>query len=405
MICQDPWWCASARYADIVLPATSALERNDISTGGTYSNDKIYAMRQVIKPYGESLDDFEIFTRLGDLMGVGYQFNEGKTIMDVLETAYQQAAVDVPFETFWEKGLVKLEVPKQMNRWVRHGDFYTDPVKHPLHTKSGKIELYCSDIAGFNIPDCPPIPKFLEPAEYLGNAKPGQVHVLSPHPYHRLHSQMANADLRKNQNIQGRQHLRINIEDAAEKGIKNGDLVELHNDRGALIAGAKVTDQIRKGVVSLEEGNWLQLDSRGRCNSGSINIITSSIPSSGLTQATSANTCLAYLKKCTDAESRNRAFDPPETLKAGKLAIDIDGMKLAERTEAIKGATMATMTPGEKLFYERCTLCHAAPEPNSLTVKQWHGVTASMFPRAGLDDGQKSMVLDFLEKNARDVVR
>ena len=55
VICQDPWWCARSRFADIVLPATSALERDDMSTGGTYSNDKIYAMRQVIQPYGESL--------------------------------------------------------------------------------------------------------------------------------------------------------------------------------------------------------------------------------------------------------------------------------------------------------------------------------------------------------------
>lgn len=405
VICQDPWWCASARFADIVLPATTALERNDISTGGTYSNDKIYAMRQVIKPYGESLDDFEIFRRLGDLMGVGFQFSEGKTVMEILEAAYARAAVKVPFKDFWEKGIVKLAVPEHMRQWVRHGDFYNDPAKHPLHTKSGKIELYCADIAGFNVPDCPPIPKFLEPAEYLGNAKPGQVHVLSPHPYNRLHSQMANADLRKDQNVQGRQHVRINIEDAAEKGIRDGDLVELHNERGALIAGARVTDQIRKGVVSLEEGNWLQLDSRGRCNSGSINIITSSIPSSRLSQATSANTCLAYLKKCTDAETRNRAFEPPEVLKAGKLGLDVAGMKLMERAEALKGTTMASMSPGEKLFYERCTLCHVAHEPDALTVKQWQGVTTSMFPRAGLDIDQQRMVLKFLESNAKDAIK
>ncbi len=402
VINQDPWWCASSRFADIVLPATSALERPDISSGGTYSNDKIYAMRQVIQPFGESLDDFEIFSRLGELMGVGYQFTEGQTVMQILENAYKNAETKVPFAEFWEKGIVHLEVPEKMRQWVRHGDFYTDPVKSPLHTKSGKIELYCDEIASFKVPDCPPIPKFLEPAEYLGNAKAGQVHVVSPHPFNRVHSQMAQADVRKYENVKGRQHVRISVEDAAANGIKSGDLVELYNERGALIAGAVVTDQIMKGVVSLEEGNWIQLDSRGRCNSGAINMITTSVASSGLSQATSANTCIASLKKCTDAEGENKAYDPPPVERSGKLALNVAGMKLVERAAKLKGVTMANMTPGEKLFYERCTLCHVPREPGDYTKKQWHGITQSMFPRAGLNDQEKDIVLKFLEANAKD---
>jgi trimethylamine-N-oxide reductase (cytochrome c) len=210
-----------------VLPATSALERDDISSGGTYSNDKIYAMRQVIEPYGESLDDFEIFKRLAELMGVGYQFTEGMTVDQILKNAYAHADPGVPFEEFWEKGHVRLDVPEPMRQWVRHGDLYTDPDANPLHTKSGKIELYCETIANYNIPDCPPIPKFLEPFEYLGNAKPGQVHVVSPHPFNRLHSQMANSALRNEEHIQGRQHVLISVEDARANGIRDGDLVEL----------------------------------------------------------------------------------------------------------------------------------------------------------------------------------
>ena len=258
-------------------------------------------MRKVIKPFGESLDDFEIFRRLAALMGVEYGFTEGKTVMDILKASYEKTSQKVPFDQFWKEGLVRIEVPEKMRQWVRHGDFYTDPAKHPLHTKSGKIELYCSEIARFNVPDCPPVPKYLEPSEFLGNAKPGQVHVVSPHPYNRVHSQMAQADVRFEQNVKGRQHVLISVEDAADKGIKNGDLVELSNSRGALIAGAVVTDKIMKGVVSLEEGNWIQLDSKGRCNSGAINMITTSVASGGLSQATSANTCIADLKRCDDA--------------------------------------------------------------------------------------------------------
>jgi len=403
-ICQDPWWCASSRFADIVLPATSALERDDISSGGTYSNDKIYAMRQVIEPYGESLDDFEIFKRLADLMGVGYQFTEGLTVQQILKNAYSHANPGMPFEAFWEKGHVKLDVPEPMRQWVRHGDFYTDPEKNPLHTASGKIELYCEVIANANVADCPPMPKFIEPGEYLGNAKPGQVHVVSPHPFNRLHSQMANTELRNEQHVQGRQHVLISIEDAKANGIQDGDLVELSNARGAVIAGARVTDQIMQGVASLEEGGWVQFDSKGRCNSGSINVITSSVAASGLSQATSANTCVASLKKCTDPESENRAFEPPVIEPSQGLAIDVAALKLVTRAQAIKGAALGPMSPGEKLFYARCTLCHVAREPGDYTMSQWRGITQSMFPRAGLDDHEKQLVLKFLAEHAKDAV-
>ena len=401
VICQDPWWCASARFADIVLPATTTLERNDITSGGTYSNDKVYAMRQVIEPYGESRDDFEIFKGLGDLMGVGYGFTEGKTVMDIIRSGYERSDATMPFDEFWEKGVARIEVPKGAGNWVRHGDFYKDPEKNPLHTVSGKIEMYCQTIADFNLRECPPMPKFLEPVEYLGNAKSGQVHVVSPHPRMRIHSQMANADIRKYENVKGRQYVRISVEDAKANGIADGDLVELSNDRGALIAGAVVSDKIMQGVVSLEEGNWIQLDSKGRCNSGAINILTSSKACSDLSQATSANSCIANLKKCTDAESENLAYEPPPLHKA-TYKIDIASMKLMERATKMKSAALADLDPGEKLFYERCTLCHVPREPGDYTQKQWQGITQSMFPRSGLRPDEQQLVAEFLNKNAKD---
>ena len=416
VICQEPWWCASARFADIVLPATSALERDDISYGGSYSSDKIYAMRQVIQPYGESLDDFEIFRRLGDLMGVGLQFtgvemsadgsqiSEARTVMQILKEAYARSDAKTPFEEFWEQGLVQLDVPDVMRQWVLHGDFYGDPLKNPLPTQSGKIELYSETIAAFKLADCPPMPKFLEPVEYLGNAAAGQLHVVSPHPNNRLHSQMANADIRKDENVQGRQHLRINVEDARKRGIKDGELVELYNERGTLIAGARVTDRIMPGVVSLEEGNWMQLDSRGRCNSGAINIITTSIASSSLSQATAANTCLAQLKKCTDPESPNRAFEPPVIERGKKPAFNITPARFSERAAKLRGRQLGSLSPGEKLFYERCTLCHAPQEPGDFTRKQWQGITELMFRRANLSPAEQEAVLQYLDAHAKDAV-
>lgn len=405
IICQDCWWNGSARWADIVLPATTTLERNDISSGGTYSIDKVFAMKQVIAPVGDALDDFEIFRRLAELLGVEYAFTEGKTQLDYVKDAYKacSASADTPFETFWESGMARIKVPEAARKWVRHADFRADPVKHPLHTPTGKIEMYSATIEKMGLDDMPPMPKFLEPGEYLGNAKKGQLHVVSPHPYYRLHSQLNNAEpLRKRYAVQTREPLTISTQDAQERGIRDGDLVELYNDRGGLVVGAKVSDKIMPGVVSLFEGAWPQIDSKGRCNNGLVNFITSSRRASALTQATTANTCLAYLRKCTDADpGGSRAFEPPKIVRQD-IKFD-DKFYGLDRAGVLREKATASLTPGEKIFYQRCTVCHGPRDPGQFNEKQWLGITQSMFPRAGLNEGEQKQVLEFLLKNAKPV--
>ena len=93
----------------------------------------------------------------------------------------------------------------------------------------------------------------------------------------------------------------INTQDAKRLNIKQGEIVEVFNDRGALLAGALVSDKVREGVVIIQEGAWYDPEyikaKRPRCNAGSVNILTSSRPSSQISQATSANTALVGIKK------------------------------------------------------------------------------------------------------------
>ena len=386
-----------------MLAATTTVERNDISSAGTYSIDKVYAMKQIVAPQGDALDDYEIFRRLSALLGIEYAFTEGLTPMDYVKAAYNasSAAKDTPFEKFWQEGMARIPVPPEARKWVRHSEFRADPAKNPLHTTSGKIEMYSSTIDKLNIPDMPPMPKWLEPGEWLGNARKGQVHVVSPHPYWRLHSQMNNsARLRKRYTVQTREPLVISEEDAKANGIQDGDLVELYNDRGAVVVGARVSKHIMPGVVSLQEGAWPQLDSKGRCNNGLINFLTSSRRSSGLTQATTANTCIASIRKCTDADpGGTKAFDPPKIVKSDvKFDEKFYGF---DRGAALREKSMASLSPAEKIYYQRCTVCHGPRDPGQFTEKQWLGITPSMFQRAGLDDAQQKTVLDFLLANAK----
>ncbi len=408
IISQDVWWTAATRWADIVFAASSPLERDDMSVGGTYSNDKIYAMKKVIEPVGDSRSDFDIFAGLAALLGVEAQFLESEQFpdyMDILKFAYAKtgAAADTPFEEFWERGYAWQKAPPEARKWVRHADFYADPEANHLHTESGKIEMFCAQIAGMNLADCPGMPVWLEPHEYLGNAAEGQLHVVSPHPWFRLHSQMGNSErLRDLYMVQGREPVRINREDAAARGIADGDLVELYNDRGTVIAGAVLSDDIMPGVVSIYEGGWPQLDSKGRCNSGLVNFVTSTQAASALSQATTANTCLVSLRKCTDPEGPNMAYDPPAIVTDASLAPVDEGALGLDRMYDLVQELYANMEPGEKMFYERCTVCHGPRDPAGFSQQQWKGILPSMFDRAGLDDGERQLVTDFLMKNAAD---
>ncbi len=403
IICHEPWWNGSARWADIVLAATSTVERNDISSAGTYSIDKVYAMKQIVAPQNDALDDYEIFRRLSALLGIEYAFTEGLTPMDYVKAAYNasSAAKDTPVDKFWAEGMARIAVPKDADKWVRHADFRADPVKNPLHTTSGKIEMYSSTIDKMNIPDMPPMPKWLEPGEWLGNARKGQVHVVSPHPYWRLHSQLNNSErLRQRYTVQTREPLVISEADARANGIQDGDLVELYNERGAVVVGARVSKNIMPGVVSLQEGAWPQLDSKGRCNNGLINFLTSSRRASGLTQATTANTCIASIRKCTDADpGGTKAFEPPKIVKR-EVRFD-DKFYGTDRAAALREKATASLSPAEKIFYQRCTVCHGPRDPGHFTEKQWLGISPSMFQRAGLNDDEQKTVLEFLVKNAK----
>ncbi len=226
-------------------------------------------MKQVVAPQHDALDDFEIFRRLSELFGVEYAFTEGKTPMDYVKDAYaaSTASKHTPFEKFWADGMARIPVPPEAHKWVRHGDFRADPEKNPLHTHSGKIEMYSTTIAKMAIPDMPPMPTWQEPGEYLGNAKKGQVHVVSPHPYWRLHSQLNNSEkLRKRYAVQTREPLTISVQDAKANGIRDGDLVELHNARGALVVGARAVRQdharrgqpVRRGLAAAGQQGALQ---------------------------------------------------------------------------------------------------------------------------------------------------
>lgn len=327
VIVHEPWWTPMAKMADIVLPSTTTLERDDISFGGSYSQDYVYAMKKVIEPYFESRNDYDIFEELAKRIGEREhkKFTGGKTKEQWLEGFYGRS--DCPyymeFADFWKQGFIYFEPPKESYDYVRHSEFRADPVANKLSTESGKIQIYSPKFEKYNLDDFKAHPTWFEPAEWLGNeklVKKFPFHLVSPHPRYRVHSQLDNTWVRDLYKIQGREPVMINTEDAKKLNIKHGEVVEVYNDRGSLLAGAFVTDDIMSGVISIQEGAWYDPedinDTKPRCNAGHVNVLTSSRPTSTMAQATSVNTCLVAIRKVKGAIKPYKSTTPPEIIGA-----------------------------------------------------------------------------------------
>lgn len=318
-------WTATAKHADIVLPATTEVERNDISQSGMGVDRFIIAMKQAIPALYGARSDYQIFSDLSQRLGFADKFSEGRDEMGWLRFFYDMAGrmasargVGIPeFDEFWQQGY--LEFPASEDEYVMFSEFRADPAGAPLGTGSGKIELYSPVLEKFGYSDCPPHPAWLEPAEWLGGAQAEQfpIALVSPHPKYRLHSQMDHTWLRNFYEIGQREPVWINPADAEARGIENGDLVRIFNDRGSLLAGAWVTKRIRPGVIRLEEGGWYDpldpKDPKSLDKHGNANTLTLDKGTSSLAQSTSAHTTLVQIERYTGAVPDVTAFDPPPT--------------------------------------------------------------------------------------------
>ncbi len=321
----DHQWTASCRFADIVLPATTTYERNDIESFGNHSNKGIIAMKQIITPQFDARDDFDIFRDLCSRYNREEAFTAGKTKMEWIEEIYNGArlqgrgiGVRMPnFVKFWNE--VEFISFPEGNEWVRHEAYRNEPDLEPLGTASGLIEIYCKTIADMEYDDCQGHPMWFEKVERSHGGPVSDtypLHLQSCHPNYRLHSQLCSSDAyRATYAVQDREPCYISTEDAAARGIKSGDVVRVFNDRGQVLAGAVVTDDYKKGVCRIEEGAWYSPLNGGEpgtlCTYGDPNVLTLDIGTSKLAQATSAHTALVEIEKYTGVLPEVTGFKGP----------------------------------------------------------------------------------------------
>lgn len=325
IIVNEQYWTATAKRADIVLPATTSLERDDI--GYSTREGHLVAMKQVTTPTGEARDDYSIFTSLAQRLRAAETFTEGLDAAGWLRRLYGESrtkmrakGVDLPdFDEFWQLNLIDLKEHEEPV--VMLEAFRRDPEHNPLSTPSGKIEIVSETIAGFGLDDCPGHPTWLEPHEWLGGIAKGdtRLHLLSDQPSRRLHSQLDASWHSLGGKIKGREPVFVSRSDAEKRNIADGDVVELYNERGRCLAAAIVSDEIMPGVVRLATGAWYDPETdTGLDKHGNPNVLTLDRGTSKLAQGSVAQTCLVELRGPINALPPISAFDLPEMTTKGK---------------------------------------------------------------------------------------
>lgn len=223
------------------------------------------------------------------------------------------------FENFWKKGYFLYDVRPQERDYVAFANFRKDPKRNSLGTESGLIQIYSPKIASYGYKSCLGHPSYLEPTEGLNtpNKKYPLAYMACKSRY-RMHSQLDGTSSHDFANILKREPIWINPENAKSLGIEDGDIVLVKNDRGALLAGAYVTDRIRKDTVVVHHGAWYEpvkmtdgtlLDIHGNSNT-----LTMDIPTSDLACGNVASSGLVSVTKYTGKLPEIKVWDQPETV-------------------------------------------------------------------------------------------
>ncbi len=317
LVVHDLAWTATTRHADIVLPATMTLEREDI---GYSSNDPLMvAMHPVAEPYGLARDDYAIFSDLAERLGAGPAFTEGRTTRQWLEYLYEPTRVSLAeqglpapsFEEFWQRG--SLTVPQHADDGGQLRRYREDPEAHPVTTATGRIEIHSAKIAAHGDADCPGHPVWLAKTDVPTASAP--LFLVANQPTTRLHSQLDFGGHSTDAKHRGREVARMNPKDAGARGIVDGDIIRLFNARGACLAAVRVTDAIAPGVIQLPTGAWYDPvdpeEEMPLCVHGNPNVLTRDVGTSSFAQGCTGQLTTVEVEKFTANLPPIQAFDPP----------------------------------------------------------------------------------------------
>lgn len=339
---QDCWWSSETRYADIILPACTQLERDDIGEWGEPGGQSkggssgcnfrvVVRMKKCIDPLWESKSDYQIFTLLARRLGVEQRYTEGKSEVDWARRFFEIS--DLAKRTTWEefdrKGYHIISLPENYRstpalRWYAEGRACDTPdpsnpkrltnSAHELGTYSGKIEFVSqslTELDGGN-PERPRLPHYIKSWEghHSPQATAYPLQLISPHPRFSFHTHYDKhstwLDEISSHRIQKDGYAwwpaRIHPVDAEARGVRNGEIVKLFNDRGAVLCAAVVTQRVARGVIHAyaSSAKYDPLDPRDPKSpdrGGCVALLTSARLLSKNVPGMASNSCLIEVEK------------------------------------------------------------------------------------------------------------
>ncbi|MEE1556976.1 MAG: molybdopterin-dependent oxidoreductase, partial [Alphaproteobacteria bacterium] len=265
---QDHFLTPTTRHADIVLPATTFWERNDVHTPWAGAGHYAIFMNRAIEPVHECRNDLDIFADLAERVGIeGYNDKDEDTLLRELSAP----AVD-DFDTFKALGVARFPAPEDA---VAFSQQINDPDNHKFSTPSGKIEVYCTTLADnpdpYGLGAMAPIPTWVP---HLDADAAYPLQMCSAKSRSRTHSVHANQEKLSKVDPD---YVWMHPRDADVRGIHDGQMVKVVSAHGATILPAKVTEDMAPGVTSMNEGAWFTPNEDGVDTEGCANAVTADV--------------------------------------------------------------------------------------------------------------------------------
>ncbi len=275
MVVHEQFMTPTAKFADIVLPVNTFMERSDIAPPWLGSPYYIY-LNKAVESLEGTKSDLDISRELSQKLDI----SPGLLTLseDDLLRGIASSRPDIPdYESMRKDGVLKIKMDEPI---VSFREQIEDPDNNPFPTLSGKIEIYCEHLAEMNDPEVPPIPKYMEHPESFNAVLAEQypLQMISAHDKKRAHSTWFNVPWCRDIN----QHAAwISPGDAEKRGIAHENMVDVFNDRGRMRIPAKVTERIIPGVINISQGAWYDPDEEGVDRGGCANVLTNDEPSPG----------------------------------------------------------------------------------------------------------------------------
>ncbi len=276
LLAQHPWMENDCLFADLILPVNTKFEEQDITAdleSGQYHT--LMHGDKCIEPVGESKSDYEAVCMIADKLGLLEKYTGGKNLEEWDRLRFENSGIQgmISYDELKKKGYFVIPTETEAEdkaHPIGLQKFYEDPDHNPLKTPSGKLEFYSQKLATHFPGDTerPPVPHWIERGlshdeRITGDrAKKYPLLIISNHGKWRVHAQCD--DIPWTREIQtckvtgpdGYQYepLWINPADAAPRGIINGDIIQVFNERGVVLGGAYVTQRMMPGVVYMDHG-------------------------------------------------------------------------------------------------------------------------------------------------------